>query len=322
MAAPLFRFNAGPRIHRGGGLKAAAYLGRCRYQDERTGEVYDFRYKSEIQEEARHLQKLGEYGTTSRQEVLHLGMYAPANAPEWMRGKENIARVVNAAEHAEMRHDAQVAERFNVALPYMFNVQQARWAIEDHIREFIRQGRVVIAAIHSPEPDGDQRNLHGHLIVFNRGVDENGFKKTKAVEQQARFMRKREYIDGLRENWANTLNRHLARHGYEANLDHRSYQRRGIDREPQIHLLPGDWVKEKRGERTPGGDYNRAVRERNLEREALRRARDLLKTVDQAHAQRHTEPQDAQQTPEASDPAPGRPPLGLIIYSWWLKLMS
>jgi hypothetical protein len=22
------------------------------------------------------------------------------------------------------------------------------------------------------------------------------------------------------------------------------------------------------------------------------------------------------------DPAPGRPPLGLIIYSWWLKLMS
>jgi hypothetical protein len=22
------------------------------------------------------------------------------------------------------------------------------------------------------------------------------------------------------------------------------------------------------------------------------------------------------------DPAPGRPPLGLIIYSWWLKLMT
>ena len=193
----------------------------------------------------------------------------------------------NVAEAAERRSDAQIAERIIIILPHELTLEQAVWAVQDHIREFTRQGRVVQVAIHSPEPGHDSRNLHAHLLVSLRGVDENGLKPTKAAEQQERFMNRSAYVEHLRENWAHVVNRHLARHGYEVQLDYRSYRRQGLDLEPTLHMGPGDAARERRGERTAVGDYNRAVAERNAERLAQRAERErqaIDKTVEQRHA--------------------------------------
>jgi hypothetical protein len=259
----------GQRVSRGRGqsaVRTAAYLARDCYEDQRTGWRHDFS-KSPITEASDHIARAGRHAELgSKQEVLFLGLYAPEGAPDWCRGAENIERFWNAAERAERRSDAQIAERIIIALPHEFTVEQARWAVQDHIREFTRAARVVQVAIHSPEPEHDARNLHAHLLVSTRGVDEFGLKSHKTQEQQERFLNRSAYIEHLRENWAHVVNRHLKRHGVDATLDHRSYERQGIDREPEAHMGPGDARRERRGEHTVIGDHNRAVRERNARR--------------------------------------------------------
>lgn len=268
-ALALFSYTMGQRVSRGRGqsaVRTAAYLARDCYEDQRTGWRHDFS-KSPITEASDHIARTGRHAALgSKQEVLFLGLYAPEGAPDWCRGAENIERFWNAAERAERRSDAQIAERIIIALPHEFTVEQARWAVQDHIREFTRTGRVVQVAIYSPEPEHDTRNLHAHLLVSTRGIDGFGLKSHKTQEQQERFLNRSAYIEHLRENWAHVVNRHLKRHGVDATLDHRSYQRQGIDREPEAHMGPGDARRERRGERTAIGDHNRAVRERNARR--------------------------------------------------------
>ena len=273
----LYRYSVGDRVSRGKGqssLRSAAYLARACYEDRRTGWVHDFTgKKSPILEASDHIARAGRHAEMdSRQEVVFSGLYAPANAPDWCVSAENIERFWNAAEAAERRSDAQIAERFILAIPHEFTLEQAVWAVQDHVREFTRQGRVVQVAIHSHEPGHDERNLHAHLMVSLRGVDENGLKPHKAQEQQERWFNRSAYVEHLRENWAHVLNRHLARHGFEAKLDHRSYRRQGLDLEPLAHMGPGDAAREQRGEPTAVGDHNRAVVARNAEKARQRYA--------------------------------------------------
>jgi MobA/MobL family len=258
----------GERVSRGGGgssVRAAAYLSRECFEDQRTGWRHDFT-KPPIREASDHIIRAGHHAEGSRQEVLFSGLYAPEGAPDWCKGAANIERFWNRAEAAERRSDAQIAERVIIALPHEMTVEQARWAVQDHVREFTREGRVVQVAIHSPEPGHDERNLHAHLLISTRGVDENGLKATKAVEQKERFMNRSAYVEHLRENWARVANRHLERHGQTAGLDHRSYQRQGLNRESTLHMGPGDADRERRGQRTEVGDHNRGVRARNAAR--------------------------------------------------------
>jgi MobA/MobL family protein len=344
-------------VSRGAGrsaLQAAAYVARERYHDERLGETFNYRYGAEhaplteaspIAEAAQHIgDQLRHAEGGSRQEVLFSGLYAPEGAPDWTRGAENIERFWNAAEAAEKRRDAQIAERIIIALPKELTLEQNIWALQDHIREFTRQGRVVQVAIHSPEPKPghDDRNLHAHLLVSTRGVNENGLKATKKQDQEERFLHRRDYVEHMRERWEHVANRHLARHGHEATLDHRSYQRQGIDREPELHLGPGDAERERQGKRTPASDHNHAVRERNAERERQR----LDQVVEQRHAQTprpattqaaHAEPGIAEahdrrrereeqrpepKAPKAFEHAPGSFPAGMDAAAAWRALRA
>jgi hypothetical protein len=293
----LYRYSVGDRVSRGKGqssLRSAAYLARACYEDQRTGWVHDFTDRqSPTIEASEHITRAGRHADMgSRQDVLFSALYAPADAPDWCRGAENIERFWNAAEAAESRRDAQVAERIIIAVPHEFTLQQAVWALQDHIREFTRQDRVVQVAIHSPEPGHDGRNLHAHLLVSLRGVDENGLKPAKALEQQDRFMNRSAYVERLRENWEHVANRHLERHGHEARLDHRSYLRQGLDIEPALHMGPGDAARECQGERTAAGDHNRAVAERNAARRAQREERERA-ALDQAIETAHEPPPSA-----------------------------
>lgn len=97
-------------------------------RNQRTGWRHDFS-KSPITEASDHIARAGRHAEVgSKQEVLFLGLYAPEGAPDWCRGAENIERFWNAAERAERRSDAQIAERIIIALPHEFTVEQARWS--------------------------------------------------------------------------------------------------------------------------------------------------------------------------------------------------
>jgi hypothetical protein len=332
----IFSYRMGDRVSRSAGqsaVKAAAYQARENYTDERTGYAYNHRPREREQAEqepARGVAAASAYigreagydAGAGRKPALFVGLYAPSGAPDWCRGRENIEQFWSRAELAEKQPRAQIAERIIVALPHELNLQQNIWLLQDHVKEFTRQGRVVQVAIHAPE-HGDGRNIHAHLLVATRGVDAHGFKASKAAEQQERYLYRRQYVEGLRARWAEATNRHLARHGYEARVDHRPLAEQGIDRAPTIHLGPGDSRREWQGERSVGGEVNREIAARNAEREPrtreAREGHERVRELTTPHvrplrpareAVETREPERAPAAPPAVNPAPDAPERG------------
>ena len=77
--------------------------------------------------------------------------------------------------------------------------------------------------IHAPDPQGDPRNIHAHVLVSLRKIGPEGFARTKA-EQQERYRNRGAFVDELREKWETLANRHLARNGIDARIDRRSLE--------------------------------------------------------------------------------------------------
>lgn len=223
-----YHLSVHPNVSRGKGqslVRTAAYNARTRLPDERTGRVWDYRH----------------FGG-----LLFEGIYA-AKAPDWAR---DLGQLVNEIERAEKRSDAQLAMNLDIALPHEQTLEQNRRLIQDFVREqFMRRGYAAHVAIHAPEPDGDRRNVHAHVLVTLRKIGPNGFARTKA-EQQERYRNRGAFVDELREKWEKLANRHLARNGIEARIDRRSLAAQGQDREPQQHRGPAITSMERRGEIT------------------------------------------------------------------------
>lgn len=242
-----------PRLSRGKGAsvaRAVSYLAREKIEDERTGETFDFSHHKD--------------------RALWSGVYAPKDAPEWAKDLQSL---VTEIERAEKRKDAQLALPIELSLAHELTPEQNRWMLQDFIKEnFTRQGYATIAAIHEPPSHGDERNIHAHLLVTLRKLDEEGFSKTKH-EQQGNFLARSERVETLRQSWEKHLKHHLERHGFEREakaVSCKSLEAQGIDREPTRHLGPVAAHLERAGEQSERGDINRDIEELNKERERLR----------------------------------------------------
>lgn len=254
-----YRCSVKPRLSRGKGAsvaRAVSYITRSEMHDERTGEDYDF---------SRHTNQ-----------ALFVGIYAPKNAPEWAHDLQSLT---NEIENAEKRKDAQLALPLELSLAHELTLEQNRWMLQDFIKEnFTRQGYATIAAIHEPPEYGDERNIHAHLLVTLRTLDENGFSPTKK-EQQENFMARSERVEALRHSWEKHLKHHLERHGFEQEAERvscLSLEAQGIDREATQHLGPVAAHMERQGEESERGTANREIEERNRERERLNAEREEI----------------------------------------------
>lgn len=220
-----------PNVSRGQGqslVRTAAYNARARLTDDRTGRVWDYRH----------------YGAP-----LFEGIYA-ARAPGWAR---DLGQLVNQIERGEKRADAQLAMNIDIALPHEQTLEQNRRLIQDFVREeFMRPGYAAHVAIHAPEPDGDPRNIHAHILVSLRRIGPEGFAPTKA-EQQERYRNRGAFVEHLREKWERLANRHLARNGIDARIDRRSLRERRIDRTPEKHRGPAVTAMQRRSQAVPPG---------------------------------------------------------------------
>jgi hypothetical protein len=316
----IFSYSIGQQVSRGsskGAVASAAYLSRECYYDERQRQSFDYRERepdrgSEIAEASAYIGRSGRHGA-EREAAVFVGLYAPKEAPEWCRGREHIEEFWNRLEAFEKHPRAQIAERIIIALPHELTLEQNTWLIQDHIREFTRQGRVVQVAIHAPE-HGDERNVHAHLLISTRGVNERGFNEFKTREQQERYLHRREYVQGLRERWEKIANRHLDRHGHEVRIDHRTLKDQGLDREPSLHVGPKAMAREREGIRTEIGSINRAIAERNAARErAHREIAEIevelgqIRKRERGPAREAVQEQEAEREPAAA-PAPANTP--------------
>ena len=249
-----------PNVSRGRGqslVRTAAYNARARLTDERTGKVWDYRH-------------LGA--------VLFEGIYA-ARAPDWVH---DLGQLVNGIERGEKRRDAQLAMNIDIALPHEQTLEQNRRLLQDFVREqFMRAGYAAHAVIHAPEPGGDPRNIHAHVLVTLRQIGPNGFAPTKA-EQQERYRNRSTFVEQLREKWEQLANRHLARNGIDARIDRRSLETQGVKREPEQHRGPAVTAMQRRSQvealgpgimRSPGHAHWRRSRLQNRKQRQLHQLR-------------------------------------------------
>ena len=81
----------------------------------------------------------------------------------------------NAVEMAEKSKNAQLARMYKVSLPNDWSYEFAIEVMRDYInRNFVSQGMCADFAIHDSENEKHQRNLHCHIMLTMRGIDENG----------------------------------------------------------------------------------------------------------------------------------------------------
>jgi hypothetical protein len=246
-------------------VHAAAYRGRCELTDERTGLVHDYSRKAG--------------------ELLFEGIYAPKDAPAWAHDR---AQLWNHVEAFEKHRRAELAREFNIALPHELTLEQNRYALQDWIRDnFTRKGLIADAAIHAPGRDGDQRNMHAHVMVVMRKLDGSEFARTKErfetfSEKEAA---KKAELENLRESWERIGNRHLERYGHAPSLDRRSLLAQGVEREPSLHMGKSATAIERKGHGPSElGEVNREIKAGNERRvidlaaeRAMREARDAAR---------------------------------------------
>lgn len=233
----IFHFTA-KNVSRGKGQSAvakAAYNSREVLLDERDGKIKNYRNAGDVE---------------------WSGIFAPEDAPEWVKDREQLW---NAVEAKEKRSDSQLAIEIEVALPHEFTDQQREWLVKDFAREqFSRQGFVADVNIHppprDPERETDKPNHHAHILVALREIGPEGFGERGL--NSGTLQENSQQIEQWREKWENLVNRHLERHGFEERIDRRTLEEQGIDREPTKHRGPAVDAMERKNIETERGGFD------------------------------------------------------------------
>lgn len=212
---------------------------------------------------------------TPRQGILTSKILAPAGAPEWVSDREQLW---NRVERAEKRKDAQLARELELGLPHQVPAELMPQMVESFICEqLLPMGMVVDYAIHSANRKGDERNLHAHVMTTLRPIVDGDLSPLKDREACSK-----EQVERWRSAWADIQNRTFERLGVTGDdgqilkVDHRSYEKQGIDREATYHMGPLATGMEREGKVTEIGELNREILAANENRQVLkRRAKDM-----------------------------------------------
>lgn len=138
-----------------------------------------------------------------------------------------------------------------MSLPHELDQAQRKALLLDFVQEqFVGKGMIADIAIHAPNAEGDQRNHHAHVMLTMRELTGEGFGK------KARDWNSPDQLAQWREQWAHHQNRSYERYGVEASVDHRSFDKQGVDREPTQHEGPNATAMRRRGEETRIGSEN------------------------------------------------------------------
>lgn len=190
-------------------------------------------------------------------------------------------------EKVERGKKAQLAYSFDIAFQNEFtqeeNIALAKQFLTEH---FVSRGMIVDFAVHESEKEeGGINNPHFHFMCPIRPIEPNG---------KWGYKQRREYVldengnripDGKgdhvfnavpttdwgsadtlefwREQWAVMCNTKFEEKGLDVRIDHRSYERQGVELLPTIHEGPTVRAMEKKGIKTEKGDFNRWIKSTN-----------------------------------------------------------
>ncbi|RYE13970.1 MAG: Ti-type conjugative transfer relaxase TraA, partial [Sphingobacteriaceae bacterium] len=170
-----------------------------------------------------HYAKIHDY--RRKENVAYKEVFLPEGAPEWLQDREALW---NHVEKIEKRKDARLAREVQFALPRELSLEQNKALAQEFVKEvFVKQGMIADVCLHIDKGEDGGEQPHCHVLLTTREVDEDGFKQKKTQ------WNKKELLLEWREAWANKANEHLAKHGHELKIDHRSYKEQQIALEPQ-----------------------------------------------------------------------------------------
>lgn len=248
MAGSRPRFSAVSRSNGSSACARAAY---------RSAELIDCRTYGET------------FDYTRKNGVLHSEIMAPEHAPAWARDRQTLW---NAVEQSEMNKDgslrmkARLSRDVVVPLPHELDLETNKAMLREWIVEsFVSRGMIADFSIHKPDRDGDDRNFHAHVALTVREITPDGFHAKKSTDT-ARDWNKVELLETSIDRWQAIQNRELERAGLETRVNFDSFEKQGIDHEPQQHEGPAATAKRRRGEESRVAKANDDRAKRNSAR--------------------------------------------------------
>ena len=288
MAIALFHFHV-TQIKRSAGqsaVAAAAYRSGEKLHSEYYGEDSDYTRK----------------GGVICSEIL-----LPPQAPPSFSDRETLW---NAVEKVERGKRAQLAYSFDIALQNEFSMQEnIELARHFLLEQCVSRGMVADYAIHQPDKkDGGIQNPHFHVMCPIRPIEPDGKwgnkqRREYVLDEQGERIRdeagnyvfnavpttdwgKPETLEFWREQWAQLCNTRFAEKGLDCRIDHRSYERQGVEQIPTQHEGPTVRAMEAKGIRTNKGDLNRWIRKTNaMFREAKQKIAALIDWLKEVKAE-------------------------------------
>jgi len=255
-------------ISRGKGrsaVAAAAYRAAEIIQSEYNGTIHDY---------------------TRKGGVVHTEILLPEYVPEEY---SNRAVLWNAVEMAERNSNAQLAREIEISLPMELTREQNISLTREYVqRNFVDRGMCADVCIHDKK-DG---NPHAHIMLTMRPFNEDGTWAAKSKKEYIlddngdRIMLKsgafktrkictvdwngRDRAEEWRAAWADTVNKYFEHNNIAERIDHRSYERQGVEQIPTVHMGVAASQMERRGIRTERGNMNREIAVTNQQMGQLR----------------------------------------------------
>ena len=227
---------------------------------------------------------------TKKGGVVHSEILLPAHAPPAFSDRSTLW---NSVELSEKSNNAQLAREVEIALPVeLSREEQTRLVREYCSSQFVSKGMIADFNLH----DTGGGNPHAHILLTMRPLDEKGAwlpksKKEYVLDENGEKIRlpsgryktrkvdlvdwnDRENAEVWRRAWADLANEFLERNNRPERIDHRSYERQGIEQIPTVHVGVSATQMEKKGIVTERGELNRNI---NAANRILREIRRLVR---------------------------------------------
>jgi hypothetical protein len=240
-------------ISRGGGksaVSAAAYRSGSRLHSEYDGGDHDY---------------------TRKGGIVHSEILLPTNAPAEYADRNTLW---NAVEKVERYKNAQLAREVEIALPVELSLEQQISLVRKYVQtQFTDCGMIADYSIH--EPSKKTPNPHAHIMLTMRPLNEDKSWGAKLRTEGKRTVYTTDWNDQgsaeiWRAAWADAVNETLSQYGHAERIDHRSYERQGVEQIPTVHLGVSVTQMERRGIVTERGDLNREIMFTNSQIKQLR----------------------------------------------------
>ena len=239
----------------------------------------------------------GEYSDyTKKDGVIFTEIQLPANTPQ---SYSDRATLWNAVEKFEKHPKAQLAYSFDVALQNELSMDENIELARQFVREnFVAKGMIADLAVHVPDKEGGIENPHFHVMTTMRPLNADGSfgqkqRREYALDEDGNRLRDEagnyifnavhttdwhepETLENWRAQWCKLVNDSFERKGLTCRIDHRSFERQGIEEIPTVHEGPKVRKMEARGIATEKGELNRWIKSTN---NMLRNIRKKLKLL-------------------------------------------